>query len=408
VLLVTPFAPAGAGRHGAGRAIHGLASAMARRHDLVLLHLEQEHDVDAELAALCVDVIAHPVRAAGTWKRRVQGTAAFLRGRSLWSGGIEIPHLQRRVRALSESVRPDVVQVEHAVIGDALAAAPEALRVITIHDPAAHLRDSLPLHREGLGLAHRVDALASARQERRVLSLADAAVVFTEHDRQTLARKRPASTEIVTIPLGWDVPPAPLDPVGGDPPTLLFVGAYRHPPNLGAALTLAQDILPLVQQTHPGVTLDIVGESPPPELKALASASVRVTGDVPSVMPYLDRAAVVVAPIAIGGGMRVKVLEALAAGKAVVASSRAVQGLTARDGEHLVVADGHVETAAAIVDLIEHVEARRRLGEAARAWALRELTWSAMADRYDELYGRLAARRDSRSADRILGVAAER
>jgi glycosyltransferase involved in cell wall biosynthesis len=381
---------------------------MARRHDLVLLHLEDDHEVDADLAALCVDVVAHPVRAHGPWRRRIQGTAALLRGRSLWAGGIGIAALQQRARTICDTFQPDVVQVEQAVVGETLAAAPEALRVISIHEPAAHLRDTLPLRREGPALAHRVNALASARQERRVLSLADGAVVFTEHDKQTLAPKTPASTEIVIIPLGWDVPPAPLDPIGGEPPTLVFVGSYRHPPNLEAALALAQHILPLVQERHPAVTLDIVGESPPAELKALANASVRVTGDVPSVTPYLDRASVVVTPIAIGGGMRVKVLEALAAGKAVVASPRAVEGLTARRGEHLVVADGHVATASAIVELIEDVDARRRLGEAARAWALRELTWSAMADRYDDLYERLTARRRGRSSDRIASAPAER
>jgi glycosyltransferase involved in cell wall biosynthesis len=381
---------------------------MARRHDLVLLHLENDHEVDAELAALCVDVVAHPVRARGAWRGRIQGTAALLSGRSLWAGGIGIPALQRRVREICDTFQPDLVQVEQTVIGDTLAAAPEALRVITIHEPSAHLRDALPLRREGLAIAHRVDALVSARQERRVLSLADGVVVFTEHDKQTLAPKRPASTEMVTIPLGCDVPPAPLDPIGEDPPTLVFVGAYRHPPNLEAALSLAQHIFPLVQQRHPAVTLDIVGESPPPELEALASASVRVTGDVPSVTPYLDRASVVVAPIAIGGGMRVKVLEALAAGKAVVASPRAVEGLAASGRDHLVVADGHVATASAIAELIEDVEARRRLGQGARAWALRELTWSAMADRYDDLYERLTARRRGRSSDRLANVAAER
>jgi glycosyltransferase involved in cell wall biosynthesis len=111
----------------------------------------------------------------------------------------------------------------------------------------------------------------------------------------------------------------------------------------------------------------------------------------------MDRAAVVVAPIAIGGGVRVKVLEALAAGKAVVASTRAAEGLTARAGTELIVADGDAATAAAIVELLDHDEARRELGGHARAWAERELTWSAMGDRYDDLYDRLERRRSGRA-----------
>jgi len=119
-----------------------------------------------------------------------------------------------------------------------------------------------------------------------------------------------------------------------------------------------------------------------------------VCGFVPSVTPYLQRAAVVVAPIEIGGGMRVKVLEALAAGKAVVASSRAAAGLTAQPERDLLVADGDAATAAAIARLLDDERLRARIGANARAWALRELAWSTMADRYDELYERLARHGD--------------
>lgn len=88
-----------------------------------------------------------------------------------------------------------------------------------------------------------------------------------------------------------------------------------------------------------------------------------------------------------------KVLEALAAGKAVVASSRASEGLSVRSGGELIVADGDAATAAAIIELVRDRRARRELAGYARAWALRELTWSAMADRYDELYDRTEQRR---------------
>ncbi|MDQ3849493.1 MAG: glycosyltransferase, partial [Actinomycetota bacterium] len=125
----------------------------------------------------------------------------------------------------------------------------------------------------------------------------------------------------------------------------------------------------------------------------LAGPGVRVTGAVASVEPHLERATVVVAPITIGGGMRVKVLEALAAGKAVVASPRAAEGVTARAGEEIVVADGDRETADAVLALLDDPRARRRMGIRARQWAVRELSWAAMADRYEELYARVERRR---------------
>jgi len=98
--------------------------------------------------------------------------------------------------------------------------------------------------------------------------------------------------------------------------------------------------------------------------------------------------------------MRIKVLEALAAGKVVVASSRAAEGLTAQSGRDLLVADGDVGMAAAINRLLDDDRLRRQMAASARAWALRELSWSTMADRYDELYARLERRRSgSRSRD---------
>jgi glycosyltransferase involved in cell wall biosynthesis len=391
ILLVTPFAPAPAGRHGGGRAVHGLATQLAARHDVVLLHIDRD-EIDPEVAERCVAVHAVTPPDPGPWGVRARGIAAFARGRSLKAAALAVAEMQRRVAELTRSFAPDVVQVETGVLGDVLARAGAARRVITLYEPAASLGEGLALREDGLPFVHRVDARVALREERRVLGLADAAVLFTERDRRLVAQSARPRAELVTIPLGWDVPDAACDPTGADPPTLLFVANFVHPPNVDAALTLARRIFPLVRAEHPAARLQIVGKAPPPQLRALAGAAVEVTGEVPSVVPYLDRAAVVVVPIALGGGMRVKVLEALAAGKAVVASTRAAEGIGAAPGEELLIADGDAETAAAAGRLLADAAARRRLGLAARAWAQRELAWATMADRYDELYARLAPR----------------
>lgn len=396
ILLVTAFAPAAAGRHGGARALHGLATELVKRHEVVLLHLNGDA-IDPAVADRCVAVHVIVPSDPGPWGVRARGAAAMLRGRSLKAAASAVPRLRRRVAELTCAFSPDVVQVESGILGDALAGARGALRVVTIYEPAASLRESLPLRRDGLPFAHRIDARAALREERRVLAHADAAVVFTERDRRLLAHTSRPRAEVVTIPLGWDVPATACDPAGTGPPTLLFIGNFAHLPNVDAALTLARRILPLVRADHPGTRLEIVGSTPPRELLALAGEAVHVTGAVPSVTPHLERAAVVVVPIALGGGMRVKVLEALAAGKAVVASTRAVEGITATPGEDLLVADGDAETATAVSRLLADAEARRRMGERARAWALRELDWTVMAERYDELYARLGQRTPRRA-----------
>jgi glycosyltransferase involved in cell wall biosynthesis len=391
-MLVAPFAPSGTLTHGGAHAVLTLVGALAERHELVVLHLDREADADSEVVARCLHVERLPTPEREGWQRRLTDAAALARGRTLWAADSAIPKLQRRVRALVERFDPQVVQVEHAVLGDALAAvAASRLRILTIHDPAAAAVPGSAPSRT-LAVLQRIDALTAVRHERRVLGLADGAVVFTERDRAALRGPWSAlghgAGSLVTIPLAWPVPDRPLDPVGRTP-TLLFVGSFRHPPNVEAALRLGRRIFPIVRAACPEASLEIVGPSPPREVAALASPAVRVTGQVPDVGPHLDAAGIVVVPLDRGGGMRVKVLEALAAGKAVVATSRAAEGIPASRDRLLVVADSDQEIARAVVRLLSDDAERRALAARGRAWAARALAPARMADRYEVLYGSL-------------------
>ena len=374
----------------------GGTEALAARHDLVIVCPDVGGDVDPEFAGRCVEVRRYATPRMGRWRRRFAGAVALSRGRSLWVAELGIGRLQREVRELVARYSPDVIQVEHGVLGDAFASAGAGpLRVVTLYDPAESRRESLSLRREGPAALHRIDAVVAVRQQRRIVSHSDAAVVFTERDRALLVPSTPPATELVTISVGWDVPPAPLDPIGIDPPSLLFVGNFMHPPNVEAAVRAAKNVLPRVRVTHPEAALVLVGPSPPPEVERLAGDHVRVTGAVDDVMPYLDRAAVVIAPLSLGGGTRIKVLEALAAGKAVVATNLAAQGTSAVNAGALLVVDTDDAMGSAVAGLLDDLDARRQLAERARAWAVRELAWSTMADGYDELYDRLERRRSS-------------
>jgi glycosyltransferase involved in cell wall biosynthesis len=174
--------------------------------------------------------------------------------------------------------------------------------------------------------------------------------------------------------------------VGADPPRILFVGNFVHPPNVQSALDLARSILPLVSARRPDATLELVGENPPPALLRLAGARIAVLGAVPDPRPYLDRAALVAVPARIGGGMRVKGLETLAAGKALVATSRALAGIDLTPGEHALVAESDQEFADRIVELLNDSERRGGLAAAGRAWASVHLRWETAAAAYRTLY----------------------
>jgi glycosyltransferase involved in cell wall biosynthesis len=233
-----------------------------------------------------------------------------------------------------------------------------------------------------------LDALAWRGFERRVLSRVQAVVAFTEPDRAVLT-KLAGATPVVTIRRGTILAEHPSHPAGTRAGSLLFVGNFVHPPNADAALRLARNILPLVRARYPHAVLTLVGDQPPAELRALADDSVRVTGRVPNLAPELEQAAVVVVPLSHGGGVRIKVLDALAAGKAIVASPLAVAGLGVRDGLELIVAQTDQDFAASIVRLLDSEEDRVALATRARVWALANLRWEASLRAYEELYDRL-------------------
>ena len=155
---------------------------------------------------------------------------------------------------------------------------------------------------------------------------------------------------------------------------------------MDAAFRLAKDIFPAVKARVPDVSLELIGSYATPEVRALGGDGITVRGDVPDVRPHLDAAAVLVASIRSGGGMRVKILEGLAAGKAIVATPLALEGLALQDGVQVRVAEDNSEFVDAVVDLLTNVERRVTIAKAARQWAERHLGMDAQVRAYEDLY----------------------
>lgn len=411
LLFLAPFAPRRDAAHGGGRAMAGLIARLAERHQVRLLCLrgEREPPVDEILQRRCEEVLELPrpggVRRSGGLRRRLVRYSRTLlspfAGQPKWAWYCAVPALSSALRKRVASWQPDLVQMEYCVMGQYeadLAGNPVPL-VLNQYEPgAAAARDSLRSARGKARAAAGFDWIAWERFERRVLRRMSAVVALTERDRETLKRLAP-EVPIATIPLGSELPEHPLDPAGDDPPRVLFVGSFRHPPNVEAAARLVRRIFPAIRARVPEASLDLVGEALPEFLRRGAGPGVRAIGWVESVEPYLDRAAVVVAPLWQGGGMRVKVMEALAAGKAVVASPRALAGLDGivdrtggQQGGALVGHDDD-EIAAAVISLLENRAERIALAARARAWSLENLGWERAVAAYEELYERLIEER---------------
>jgi glycosyltransferase involved in cell wall biosynthesis len=162
---------------------------------------------------------------------------------------------------------------------------------------------------------------------------------------------------------------------------IIFTGTMDYYPNIDAVCYFARECWPLIRAQVPTATWQIVGKEPPPEVQDLAKLpGVSVTGAVPDTKPYLAAAAVAIAPLLIGSGTRLKILEALAMGKAVVSTSLGCEGLAVVSGKHLIVADQPAALAQSIVDLLRNAEQRTALGRAGRALVETEYSWKRCGD----------------------------
>jgi glycosyltransferase involved in cell wall biosynthesis len=393
LLFLLPFPPRLHGRHGGANAIGQLLAGLASRHDVAALYLTQANDPPLEEALREVCGLLEGVESSwdpGQLTSRIAAKVALVRGVPTWASELAEPRFGSRAAELAASWQPEVVQLEYPVMGQYLPALSACLAPRVLVDHEASVRDLRQFPGRLGRVTAALDARAWRRFERRVVERVEAAVVFTERGRRAL-EELGTETPVVQIPLGTTVPDSAADPVGSTPPAVLFVGNFTHPPNSDAALWLATELFPAVRATHPDARLILVGPSPGPQLRALAGQGVVVTGEVPDVAPYLEDAAVVAAPVRTGGGMRVKVLEALGAGKAVVATPLAVEGLNVAGGEQLEIAQTPDELRHAVSRLLGDAEARRSLGARARAWAVEHLGWNDSIQRYETLYRSLTS-----------------
>ena len=232
------------------------------------------------------------------------------------------------------------------------------------------------------------------RFEREALAQFDLVLAVSEADRDTFERLYPGALRAPAhvVQTGVDTQyfrPAPAPP--SRRAHLVFTGSMDWLPNEDGMLYFVRDILPLVRQTEPGATLSIIGRAPTPPVRRLAEQhGVEVTGSVHDVRPHVAAGSVYIVPLRIGGGTRLKIFEAMGMGKAVVSTTIGAEGLPVTNGADIVIADEPAAFAAAIVRLIRDDAARTRLEEAARRLVVERYDWSAVAQDFEQVLGRVA------------------
>ena len=233
-------------------------------------------------------------------------------------------------------------------------------------------------------LAYRIEAGKMSRYERKALSKFHHVIAVSEHDRQQMLAMDSACA-VTVVPTGVDTRKyAVAPPASANPPRIVFTGSMDWEPNIDAVDYFCQEVFPRVRSEFPSAVFQIVGRNPHPRVKQLAGASVEVTGTVPSVGDYLKAATVVVVPLRIGGGTRLKIFEAMAMGKVVVSTSIGAEGLDVQNGRDLILADDANSFARAINLLLRDSNLRQRYEEAAAKLAA-QYDWSNIEQRFSQV-----------------------
>lgn len=380
ILLVTPFLPYPPDFGGAIR-VYEFIRALSDEHRVIVLApvTNAERDAVQRLGEIC-DVTAVPARNTSRhpagWDKRIAQLRSAGSRRSFAELASWEPRMQAVMDRLFMTRHIDLVHYEFA----------QMVRYRPLR-PCPTVLDNQNIEHELLERVARSSTLLPRRifnniEWRKVRRLEHDAwrsvtVNLATSERDAGRIRSVTGVPAAVVPNGVDV--AAYTQSVSQPRTagrIVFVGAMRHQPNADGARWFIRNVHPLVLGAVPNATLEIVGADPPEDVVKMASSSVSVTGRVESVVPHVTAAAVVIVPLHAGGGTRLKILEAFAAGVPVVSTTIGAEGLDVVRGRHLLIADTAREFADAVISVLRganlpdtfSVDEARRLVESRYDW----------------------------------------
>jgi hypothetical protein len=361
-----------------------------------LARTEQERDEARDLQKHCARTLVEVISNRAALPRMLAWAPT---SRPSSFGYFYSPRLARRI---AEEVRGggyDLIFVHCSSVAPYVNRLPAPLKVLDFGDMDSQKWREYARYRPfPMSLVYGLEAFKLEQTERLLAAQFDLCTCTTAAELQSLRALTTASPSD-WFPNGVDAESFRPAQDAYDPDLVAFVGRMDYFPNQQAVLGFCRDTLPRLRAKRPGLRFQIVGADPPAHIRALQELpGVEVTGSVPDVRPFVTRAALTVAPLAIARGTQNKILESMAMGVPVVCSAQAAGGVDAVPGEHLLTADTSDEYVTAILSLLESPARRSELAAAARARVLSHHSWPSSMRRLEEMLNRMRSERPAPQA----------
>ncbi len=391
ILVLTPSLPYPP-IWGFGIRVYQIVKNLAARHQVTLLTYGKPDQASSvavvENDGVQVHLVSPPHEEEGKSKRLAQMTSLFSPV-SFQRRGLQSPEMQNKLTSLLDGEQYDIIQVESSQMSG--------------FDFGNRSKILIDEHNIEYELLHRMYTTEKSpvrklynwleyekfkREEQACWRSADG-IVFTSDREEAILQSMLPSAKSTVAPNGVDVDY--FCPVS-DPPDLnsiVLTGLMRYRPNIDAAIYFVREILPLIVAKRPQTVFSIVGAGPPEEVLQLAGPNVVVTGTVDDVRPYQEKAGVLVVPLRMGSGTRLKVLEGLSMSKAMVSTSLGCEGIGVEHKKHLLIADEPKTFADSVLQLIGDQELSHQLGAAGRDLALGQYSWKSVVAGLEKFYDRL-------------------
>ncbi|HWV38906.1 MAG TPA: glycosyltransferase family 4 protein [Vulgatibacter sp.] len=393
LLFVSSF-PASPATFGAQRRLEGLMRSLASRNRVSFVGLcPPDFDRDVAYRAMreyCDEVVLVPCREAAGRSKRISQLRSLGSTKSYERRYMNQPGLQRELDRILRARPFDVVSVETPFMAfsrfrSAPPGHPPPHVIVDAHNVEFDLARQYGEMSTGLSrrVYHALNWRKLRREELRAWRMVDG-VAFTSPDDEARARAFYPEIRSAVVPNGVDTEQfRPRNAAPDARPTLLFFGTMNYFPNLDAVRWLLGDIWPRIAKRSPDVRLKIIGSHPPPDVLAQHGPDVEIAGLVDDLQRHLAEATAIIVPLRIGGGTRLKILESLAMGKAIVSTALGAEGIALEAERHILIADDPEAFSSAALRLLEDPALAHRLGDAGRKVVETTYSWAAIAERME-------------------------